>query len=56
MKGAWVVLGISYLFLANGVASERRSLQGETVFDITKYGAKGDGTTDDNMVRNFCTF
>ncbi|KAL1544962.1 galacturonan 1,4-alpha-galacturonidase [Salvia divinorum] len=26
-----------------------RILQGETVFDITKYGAKGDDTTDDAM-------
>ncbi|EYU29688.1 hypothetical protein MIMGU_mgv1a0127361mg, partial [Erythranthe guttata] len=27
----------------------RRSLIGETIFDVTKFGAKGDGITDDAM-------
>ncbi|KAH6754874.1 hypothetical protein C2S53_019835 [Perilla frutescens var. hirtella] len=47
---ACLVLGIASLFMTNvDAAKERRSLQAETVYDITKYGAKGDGTTDDAM-------
>lgn len=29
---------------------KKRILQGETVYDIMKYSAKADGTTDDAMV------
>ncbi|XP_041999614.1 exopolygalacturonase clone GBGE184-like [Salvia splendens] len=34
---------------AIAVAGEQRRLLAETVYDITKYGAKGDGKTDDAM-------
>ena len=48
-----LALSISCLIIINAIAAageQRRLLQAETVFDITKYGAKGDGTTDDAMV------
>lgn len=50
-----LVLGIALLFtnyavIGGGAIGERRILQSETVYDITSYGAKGDGTTDDAMV------
>ncbi|XP_057790421.1 exopolygalacturonase clone GBGE184-like [Salvia miltiorrhiza] len=47
-----LVLGISCLIIINAIAAageQRRLLQTETVYDITKYGAKGDGSTDDAM-------
>ncbi|XP_047975557.1 exopolygalacturonase clone GBGE184-like [Salvia hispanica] len=47
-----LALSISCLIIINAIAAageQRRLLQAETVFDITKYGAKGDGTTDDAM-------
>ncbi|KAG6436717.1 hypothetical protein SASPL_101619 [Salvia splendens] len=47
-----LALSISCLIIINTIAAadeQRRLLQAETVFDITKYGAKGDGTTDDAM-------
>ena len=49
---ASLALGISSLIIMNAiaVAGEQRRLLGETVYDITKYGAKGDGKTDDAMV------
>ncbi|XP_057790420.1 exopolygalacturonase clone GBGE184-like [Salvia miltiorrhiza] len=54
MIKACSVLGIACLFMTNIVvrieaSPKGRILQGETVYDITKYGAKGDGTTDDAM-------
>lgn len=53
---ACLVLGIACLVMNNaitGAMGERRILQAETVYDITKYGAKGDGTSDDAMVGVF---
>lgn len=43
---------ISCLLVTNAVTvgGDQRRFLGETVFDITKYGAKGDGKTDDAMV------
>ncbi|KAI3449451.1 hypothetical protein Pfo_006116 [Paulownia fortunei] len=51
---ACLVLGIAFLLTINGVESNpdvgaRRSLVGETVFDVMEYGAKADGKTDDAM-------
>ncbi|KAL1553026.1 galacturonan 1,4-alpha-galacturonidase [Salvia divinorum] len=42
-------LFVSHVVMGIDGAPQGRILQGEAVFDITKYGAKGDGTTDDAM-------
>ncbi|KAL1553025.1 galacturonan 1,4-alpha-galacturonidase [Salvia divinorum] len=46
-----LALGIICLIIVNAiaVAGEQRRLLAESVYDITKYGAKGDGKTDDAM-------
>ncbi|KAL3649129.1 hypothetical protein CASFOL_005532 [Castilleja foliolosa] len=44
-----IVLGIACLLTINGVQcnpADHRSLIGEAVFDVTKFGAKADGKTD----------
>lgn len=47
---AIALLFMKYAVVGGAAFGERRILQSETVFDITSYGAKGDGTTDDAMV------
>ncbi|XP_042002066.1 polygalacturonase-like [Salvia splendens] len=46
-----LALGLSCLIIMYGMAvgADQRRLLGETAYDITKYGAKGDGKTDDAM-------
>lgn len=61
MKTCFFCLLVSYVVLGVDGAPKGRILQGEAVFDITSYGAKGDGTTDDAMVEKlnftlFCVF
>ncbi|XP_047966298.1 exopolygalacturonase clone GBGE184-like [Salvia hispanica] len=49
IKTCFLCLLVSHVVLGIDGAPKGRILQGETVFDITNYGAKGDGTTDDAM-------
>lgn len=58
MKRGALVVGIACLLVSSVAGSrsdasaDRRILVGETVYDITKYKAKGDGQADDAMVIN----
>lgn len=45
---ACLLFGIAYLFAINQVGAQG----GETVFDVTTYGAKGDGKSFNEVVRN----
>lgn len=61
LSSACVVLGITLLLTINVIQCKRIIPSrggpiGEAIFDVTKFGAKGDGVEDDTMVRLFSIF